>query len=379
MTVMPVWHVEEEADDAILCLSGDWLVRKTGMRTMADVRFAIGSASRFSRARFDTRQLGEWDSALVAFILGLQSEAAQLDHPFALDLAGLPEALPRLLALVRADPAAPKADATPAKATFVARVGLRTLALSSAFRMAADLTGLMVLSVKPALSGRLYARGADIAVLMQECGAGALGIVAVVNGLIGAILAFVGAVELRRFGAEIYVADLVGVAVVREMAAVMTAIVMAGRTGGAYAAQIATMQGNEEVDALQALGVPLHQYIVFPRVAALVVMMPVLYFYGCFVGLLGGLVVSVAMLKLSPTLFLEQLRPAVAGTEFGIGLTKSVVFGAYIALAGCRIGLSAGRSASDVGRAATGAVVAGIIGIIAMDALFAACTNAFGL
>jgi len=377
--VIPVWHVKEEADDAILCLSGDWLVRKTGMRTMADVRLAIGSASHFSRVRFDTRQLGEWDSALVAFILGLQSEATQLDHPLALDLAGLPEALRRLLALARADPAAPKADTMLAKVTFVARVGLRTLALGLAFRTAADLIGLMVLSVKPALSGRLYARAADIALLMQECGAGALGIVAVVNGLIGAILAFVGAVELRRFGAEIYVADLVGVAVVREMAAVMTAIVMAGRTGGAYAAQIATMQGNEELDALQALGVPLHQYIVFPRVAALVMMMPVLYFYGCFVGLLGGLVVSVAMLKLSPTLFLEQLRPAVAGTEFCIGLTKSVVFGAYIALAGCRIGLSAGRSASDVGHAATGAVVAGIIGIIAMDAVFAACTNALGL
>ncbi len=200
-----------------------------------------------------------------------------------------------------------------------------------------------------------------------------------VNLLVGAILAFVGSVQFRRFGAEIYVADLVGVAVVREMAAVMTAIVMAGRTGGAYAAQIATMQGDEELDALQALGVPLHQYIVFPRVAALVAMMPVLYFYGCFVGLLGGLVVSVAMLKLSPTLFLEQLRPAVAATEFCIGLTKSVVFGAYIALAGCRIGLSAGRSAADVGRAATDAVVAGIIGVIAMDAVFAACTNALGL
>jgi phospholipid/cholesterol/gamma-HCH transport system permease protein len=215
--------------------------------------------------------------------------------------------------------------------------------------------------------------------LIREAGAGALGIVAIVNGLVGAILAFVGATQLQRFGAGIYVADLVGIAVVREMAALVTAIVMAGRTGGAYAAHLATMEGNEEVDALNALGIPVFDFLILPRIAALVAMMPLLYLYGCAVGLLGGLIVSVTVLDITAAGFLEQLQGAVGGTQFAIGLAKSIVFGALVALAGCHIGLNAGRSAADVGRAATSAVVAGIVGVIALDAVFAVCANALGI
>ena len=195
----------------------------------------------------------------------------------------------------------------------------------------------------------------------------------------GAILAFVGAVQFRRFGAGIYVADLVGVAVVREMAAVMTAIVMAGRTGGAYAAQIATMEGNEEVDALKAFGIPAFDFLVLPRIAALMAMLPLLYLYGCGMGLLGGSLVGIATLDLTPSAFMVELRHAIELKQFAIGFVKSISFGALIAWAGCHIGLRAGRSAADVGRAATAAVVAGIIGVIALDAVFAACTNALGI
>jgi phospholipid/cholesterol/gamma-HCH transport system permease protein len=219
----------------------------------------------------------------------------------------------------------------------------------------------------------------DVLALMQDCGIGALGIAAIVNGLVGAILGFVGAAQLRRFGAELYVTDLVGVGVVREMAPIMTAIVMAGRTGGAYAAQIATMQGSEEIDALRALGIPVSQFVVIPRILAAVTMVPILTLYGCFMGLFGGFVVGVVMLHLSPAIFLSHLRSAVPWTEFAIGLTKSVCFGAVIAIAGCRTGLDAGRSAADVGHAATSAVVDGIIGVIALDAIFAACAEVLGI
>ena len=214
---------------------------------------------------------------------------------------------------------------------------------------------------------------------MRETGPGALIIITIVNLLVGAILAFVGAVQLRRFGAQIYVADLVGIALARELAAIMTAIVMAGRTGGAYAAHIATMQGNEEIDALEVFGIPVFDYLIVPRVAALVGMLPLLYCYACAVGLIGGLVVSVSILDLSTVSYIEETRNAIAGRQFIIGLTKSVAFGALIALASCHIGLRAGRSAADVGRAATTAVVVGIIGIIALDAVFALCTNALGV
>jgi phospholipid/cholesterol/gamma-HCH transport system permease protein len=219
----------------------------------------------------------------------------------------------------------------------------------------------------------------DVIAQMQASGIDALGIVAVVNSLVGAILAFVGAVQLQRFGAGGYTADLVGVAVVREMAPIMTAIVMAGRTGGAYAAEIAMMEGNEEIDALQVSGISPFDYLVLPRVVALVAMMPLLYIYACLVGIAGGFVVAYATLAFSPTAFFVQLQSSLPSSEFYLGLTKSICFGGFIALVSCLIGLRAGRSATDVGAAATRAVVIGIVGIITLDAIFAACANVLGI
>jgi phospholipid/cholesterol/gamma-HCH transport system permease protein len=167
--------------------------------------------------------------------------------------------------------------------------------------------------------------------------------------------------------------------VVREMAAIMTASVLAGRTGGAFAAEIAAMQGAEEIDALEALGVSIQDYLILPRVVALTAMTPLLYLYGCAFGLIGGLLVAVAVLDLSATSFINQLTASVNADQFWIGLSKSAVFGLLIALAGCRLGLRAGRSAADVGKAATGAVVAGIVAVIAVDAVFAVCANALGI
>src|SRR6185436_11849121 len=143
------------------------------------------------------------------------------------------------------------------------------------------------------------------------------------NVLVGGILAFVGAVQLRKFGADIYIAALVGIATVREMAPLMTAIVMSGRTGGAYAAQIATMVGNEEIDALRAIGIPIYDYLILPRILALTFMMPLLYLYGCAVGIFGGFVVAVAMLNISPESFIDQTRQSVAGAQIVFGLVKS--------------------------------------------------------
>jgi len=301
-------------------------------------------------------------------------------RPIELDGSGLPEAVRRLLALAAEGGAAAPASAAPSAAdSLLVRLGRWAIGRWSDSVAVSALIGETVLRGLAALGGRVRTRAVDVLVLMREAGASALGIVAICNGLIGAILAFVGAVQLRRFGAEIYVADLVGIALVREMAAVMTAIVMAGRTGGAYAANIAAMQGNEEIDALRAFGIPVFDYLVLPRILALVVMMPLLYIYACAVGLLGGLLVGMATLDLTATAYIEETRQAISGTQFALGLTKSVAFGVLVALAGCHIGLKAGRSAADVGRAATSAVVAGIIGVIALDAVFAVCSDALGI
>jgi phospholipid/cholesterol/gamma-HCH transport system permease protein len=340
---------------------------------------AILDAADASALRIEVSRLGEWDSAFIAFLKLLhESNRSGGTRAVQLDLSGIPEAAQRLLALASVG----TAEATEVgglSPSLAARVGVVSLNAWSRIVGVAALVGETALRSAAAFAGRARTRAVDVLQLIREAGAGALGIVTIVNGLVGAILAFVGATQLQRFGAGIYVADLVGIAVVREMAALVTAIVMAGRTGGAYAAHLATMEGNEEVDALNALGIPIFDFLILPRIAALVAMMPLLYLYGCAVGLLGGLIVSITVLDITTAGFLEQLRGAVDGAQFAIGLTKSIVFGVLVALAGCHIGLNAGRSAADVGRAATSAVVAGIVGVIALDAVFAVCANALGV
>ncbi|CAN5717338.1 N/A [soil metagenome] len=244
---------------------------------------------------------------------------------------------------------------------------------------AVSFLGEVVLSASGGLKRHYTFRASDLTRAIADSGARAVAIVTVVNLLVGAILAFVGAVQLVKFGAGIFVADLVGIAVAREMAAIITAVVMAGRTGAAFAAELATMQGNEEVDALEVLGLDPLEFLVLPRVMALLLMMPLLYVYGCFTGLFGGMVVAGGMLDIAPSAYIERSVQALTWIHLGIGLAKSVVFGGLIGLIGCYCGLNASRNAAGVGVATTQAVVASIVGIIVLDALFAICANALGL
>jgi phospholipid/cholesterol/gamma-HCH transport system permease protein len=367
----PGWSMHRDGTQAVIKFTGDWIARDNRSVGIG-AKHGLETVSAANKLTFDTTELGRWDSALIAFLWELRILAARRSVAF--DDEALPVAARRLLALMlHADMPAPKKSVRP---SLLARIGQDTTGVLAETVAVADLLGSIILRSGVALHGRAKLRGVDMVNCLRDAGVAALPIVTIVNFLIGAILAFVGAVQLRRFGAGIFVANLVGIAVVREMAAVMTAIVMAGRTGGAYAAEIATMQGNEEIDALRAVGIPVQDYLIVPRVFALTTMMPILYLYGCAVGLLGGFVVSIAMLSLTPEAFVTQTLSAVAGTQFLIGITKSVAFGALVAFIGCRMGLRAGRSAADVGRASTQAVVIGILGVILVDAVFAICTNA---
>ena len=239
--------------------------------------------------------------------------------------------------------------------------------------------GQVLISAGLAFTGRWQFRLKDLSRITADCSGRAVPIVTVVNVLVGAILAFVGAVQLVKFGAGIYVADLVGIAVAREMAAIITAVVMAGRTGAAFAAEIATMQSNEEVDALEVLGLSAVNFLVLPRVVALLLMMPLLYVYGCVTGLIGGMIVAGGMLQISPAAYLDRTLLALDWSHLGLGFSKSVVFGALIGMVGCYFGLYAQRNAAGVGVATTNAVVTSIVGIIVLDAMFAICANALGI
>jgi phospholipid/cholesterol/gamma-HCH transport system permease protein len=359
--------------DTRVTLIGDWTTQDDG--GVGASLAALFDRKELRVIEFDSSRLGRWDSSLLVYLSAVRHAAAP--RSIRVDDSGIPIAARRLLALVRDQ--APVPAAPPRRATFVERVGARAIAQWCELLAVTGLVGGQLLQTGAALLGRARMRRVDFLGCMYDAGIAALPMVALVNVLVGAILAFVGAIELRRFGADIYIANLVGLAQVREMAAVMTAIVMSGRTGGAYAAEIASMQGSNELDALRVLGIPLQDYLVLPRVMALTLMTPILYLYGSAIGIFGGYAVAVSMLNISSELFVEQTRSAVTMHEIAFGLTKSMAFGALIAVAGCRIGLKAGRSATDVGHAATSAVVVSIIGIIMLDAVFAVCANALDI
>jgi phospholipid/cholesterol/gamma-HCH transport system permease protein len=367
------WLARIDGTNMVLFLSGEWTAHDDVSRKR--VTDSLLQRSNIHALRFDSSNLGRWDSSLLVFLSSLR-EASRRRH-IVFDQTGLPPAARRLLALL---PAAPPESVVLLRNDGIAeRVGIKAIGIWSDLIGITTLIGETILRTGAAVRGRARTRIVDLLACIEDAGIAALPMVALVNILVGGIVAFVGGIQLRRLGAEIYVADLIGVTEVREMAPLMTAIVMSGRTGSAYAAEIAAMQGSEEIDALQAIGIPVFDYLILPRVSALATMMPLLCMYAGALGLFGGFAVAVTMMNISAASFVEQLRSAVAGNDILLGLAKSIAFGSWIAIAGCRIGLKAGRSATDVGHAATAAAVSGIVGVIALDALFDLCANAFGL
>ena len=229
------------------------------------------------------------------------------------------------------------------------------------------------------LRGKARFRSTDMFLTIEACGGQALPIVSLISFLVGLILAFIGAIQLQLFGAEIYVADLVGIAMVRLMGAIMTGIVMAGRTGGAFAAQIGTMQVNQEISALKTMGISPMEFLVLPRMLALTLMMPLLCLYANVMGILGGMVVGVGLLDIGFIQYYNKTAGAVRLWDLGIGIFSGLVFGVIVALAGCMRGMECGRSASAVGDAATSAVVTAIVGIIVSTAVITVICNMLGI
>jgi len=216
-------------------------------------------------------------------------------------------------------------------------------------------------------------------VQMERGGLNAMPIVGLLSFLIGVVLAYQGADQLRRFGAEIFTVNLVGISVLREMGILLAAILVAGRSGSAYAAEIGTMQVNEEVDAMRTIGLNPIEVLVLPRVIALVVVLPLLTVYADAMGIAGGALMSWATLDISPTQFAERLRTAVPLWAFWVGLIKAPVFGLLIALTGCRAGLKVTGSAESVGLQTTQSVVISIFLVIVMDAIFSIFFSTVGI
>ena len=351
-----------EAEQALaISLSGDWLLggELPGPDPVLD---RLRESPKPTSLGFDSQMLGEWDTGLVKTLVAINASAGA--NGVAVDDAGLPAGARQLLALAFAVEEREGARRVVKHKKFLEQVGESAMAALASGRELLTFTGELALSCGRFLRGKATYRRADVMQYMQEAGAEAFPIVSLITFLIGMIFAFVGVMQLSLFGAGIFTADLVALAMVREMSAIMIGILMAGRTGAAYAAEIGTMKVNEEIDALTTLGINPIDYLVTPRVFALILMMPLLTLYGSLMGIIGGAVVGVAMLDVTLPQYVSQTISAIGLNSLFGGLFKSIVYGILVALAGCQQGMACGDSALAVGQCTTKAVVMGIVLIV---------------
>ena len=366
---------QQEDRKLLVVLSGSW--RLASSLPSADELKKQIDPNQVQRIAFDTDELKDWDSGLLTFLIEVNQFCFQ--NRIRLEPEGLPEGGRRLLKLAAAVPEREGARKKARKEVFLDFIGVKTIAFWRSTMEMIDFLGEASVAFGRLLTGRASFRRSDLFLLLQECGAQALPIVSLISVLVGLILAFVGAIELKMFGAQIYVADVVGIGMVRIMGAVMTGVIMAGRTGAAFAAQIGTMQVNEEIDAFLTLGVSPMEFLVIPRMIALIVMMPLLCLYADLMGIIGGIVVSMGMLDLSLTEYLNRTLEAVTMAHLWIGLLHSAVFGVLVALAGCLRGMQCERSASGVGEATTSAVVTSIVAIVVATAVITFVCELLGI
>jgi phospholipid/cholesterol/gamma-HCH transport system permease protein len=359
-----------------LRLKGSW---KIGAQfPSADtVQKKIASSGGIRRIGFNSDKLTGWDSGLLTFLLEINDYCSQHDITF--DMAGLPEGVRRLIALATAVPERKGARKEAVHEPFFSRVGSSAIDIWQATLELLAFIGEATVTVLKFVVGKASFRRSDLALFLQQCGADALPIVTLISLLVGLILAFIGAIQLMMFGAQVYVADLVGIAMVRVMGAVMVGIVMAGRTGAAFAAQLGTMQGNEEIDALKTMGISPMEFLVLPRMLALILMMPLLCIYADLMGVLGGLIVGVGVLDIGLLQYVNQTKAAMRLSYFFIGIFHATVFGVLVSLAGCLRGMQCGRSASAVGDATTSAVVTSIVAIIVATGIITVVCNIVGI
>ncbi len=376
MSDLPGIDIRTGAEGAMeLALTGAWVMGAA----LPDLESLLSDpkVADAPRLRLADGGIADWDSILLTYLRRL--EARIKDKGGTVDRSGLPEGVARLLALAEAVPRREDTGTGGARPGFVARAGAAVIRLGAEARDMIAFLGLAAMAFGKFLVGRARFRGSDLALVLEDCGPKALPIVTLISILVGLILAFVGAVQLQLFGAEIFIANLVAIGMAREMGALMAAIIMAGRTGAAFAAELGTMQVNEEIDAFVTLGISPMEFLVLPRMLALALMMPLLCLYADLMGILGGAVVGIFMLDISPIQYFNQTKQFLDMGDFAVGVFKATVFGILIAIAGCLRGMQCGRSSQAVGMAATSAVVLAIVLIICADGVFAVLFHIMGI
>jgi len=361
------YRIETGPEGPLTVLSGAWTADQMGGAAQA-LRRELGQAR---GATFDLTGVERMDTAGAYAVIRAAGAAFDLDR-----VKGRPETL-RLMKLV-AEAARTKAVARPAPSGFheltirigkgvvdVALEGLETMVF---------LGHLLVVLGRTAVNIFIHprrVRWAALVSIIERAGLDAIPIVALTSFFIGAVIALLGINQLRQFGAEVFSVELIGIAVLREFGIVITAVLLAGRSASAFAAEIGAMKMNQEIDAMQVLGVDPFEALVFPRFGALLISIPLLTFVAVLAGLFGGLVVTWNVLGLGPTFFLQRIVDNVGVENFWVGLSKAPVMAAVIAGIGCRQGMEVGVDVESLGRRVTAAVVHAIFAIIMIDAAFA--------
>jgi phospholipid/cholesterol/gamma-HCH transport system permease protein len=365
--------VREAGGMLVIGVAGDWLLRSK-LPGSEPIEAELRRAEPPRILKFDCSNLGEWNSGLVSFVL--KCHALSEHHQMKFEDEALPPGLRKLLRLALAVPETKDARPAAEHHAPLQRVGEQAIKGWSRERELMTFLGENVLAFARLLRGKAQLRWSDAWLVMQQCGPEALGVVALINFLVGVILAFVGSVQLSQFGASIFVADLVAIGTVREMGCIMTGVILCGRTGAAFAAQLGAMKVNEEIDALRTLGISPIEFLVLPRIVALLLMMPLLCVFADAIAITGGYVVSISMLDVTSTEYLRRTIEAITLRSFLLGIFKGSFFGILVAVSGCLRGMQCGTNAAAVGQATTSAVVSGITSIVAADGLFAVLCNA---
>ncbi|MEX2354153.1 MAG: ABC transporter permease [Gammaproteobacteria bacterium] len=345
----------------VIQLSGDWdLQNRLPATTLLEQ--ALATHPETGLVRLEDTGIRSWDTSLPVFLN--QIDRYCQDNQLETDMSALPEGVNKLLAMARAIPAIQDPGKHAEQQGLLAQVGSAVLHIRRTLPEGLDFIGECILSFVRLLRGKAQFRPSDLLFIIQQVGPNALPIVSLVSFLVGLILAYMGAVQLERVGAQIYIADLVSIAMVREIGALMTGIIMAGRTGASYAAELGTMQVNEEIDAFKTLGISTMDFLVLPRILALVLMIPLLTLYASLVGTVAGMFVAISVFDIGFFEYYQQTLRALELKQFWVGIFKGTVYGVVIAIAGCLRGIQCGRSALAVGEATTSAVVTSIVYIV---------------
>jgi phospholipid/cholesterol/gamma-HCH transport system permease protein len=364
------------ADTLHAAISGTWKI-SSKLPAPEEVLSQLATDPRIKNIIINASDLKGWDTTFLTFINAISKECQKENIRF--EIQELPKGAKRLLRIASAVSEQKDAYQKRKRKSFLYMVGDSAVVFGTSIVDVVSFIGEASQAVVRFFFGKARFRRIDFLIYIEDCGAQSLPIVTLISLLVGLILAFVGAVQLKMFGAQIYVANLVAIAMVREMGALMTGIIMAGRIGAAYAAQLGTMQVNEEIDALNTMGISPMDFLVLPRLFALALMMPLLTLYSDLLGILGGAIVGVGMMDITPMQYFTQTQASLDMTNISLGIAKGGIYGIIIALAGCLRGMQSGRSAAAVGEATTAAVVTAIVHIIITDGIFAVLCDALGI